>query len=285
MSNDSLFKTFFVAIAVCAVCATLVSTANVVLRPLIEQNKLDFKRGNIVLAAGLVEPGYKTSEIGPAFEKCDAQIYDLLKEKFVTDPKDFNVKMFDERLKMSDGAYTTVPEGAVKPGVPTVPRYVTVYLVKKDGKLDKVVLPFFGKGLWSTMYGFISLNSDLTTIHKLLYYDQLETAGLGGEVENPAWANKWIDKKAYDESGKPMVKVIKGIVDPSDNQAAYKVDGISGATLTCNGVNNSLGYWLTEYRGLLDQLKSGQLPTESKIVCGEAQAAPAGTSETKGDKQ
>ena len=58
MSNNSLFKTFFVAIAVCAVCATLVSTANVVLRPIIEQNKLNFKRGNIVLAADLVNPGY-----------------------------------------------------------------------------------------------------------------------------------------------------------------------------------------------------------------------------------
>ena len=84
MSNNSLFKTYFVAIAVCAVCATLVSTANVVLRPIIEQNKLNFKRGNIVLAADLVKPGYKASDIAPAFEKIDPQVYDLLKEKFVT---------------------------------------------------------------------------------------------------------------------------------------------------------------------------------------------------------
>ncbi len=271
MSNDSLLKTFFVAIVVCVVCATLVSTANVVLRPRIEQNKLNFKHGNIVLAAGLVKPGYKTSEIESAFAKCDAQIYDLLKEKFVTDAKDFNVKKFDERLMMNNDKFVTIPEGAVKPGVPLVPRYVTIYLIKdKDGGLDKVVLPFFGKGLWSTMYGFVSLDKDLNTISRLLYYDQLETAGLGGEVENPVWADKWIGKKAYDKDGKPKIKIIKGVVAADDKDNPYKVDGISGATMTCRGVNNSLEYWLFEYKGLLDTLKAGQLPPESKTLAADS---------------
>ena len=281
MSNNSLFKTFFVAIAVCAVCATLVSTANVVLRPIIEQNKLNFKRGNIVLAADLVKPGYKASEIAPAFEKIDPQVYDLLKEKFVTNADEFNPATFDERVLMNKDGYTLVPEGEVKPGVPTVPRYVTIYLVRNDkGELEKVILPFFGKGLWSTMYGFIALNNDFTTVGRLLYYDQLETAGLGGEVENPMWADKWIGKKAYDESGKAELKVIKGTVDPGDKNAAYKVDGISGATLTCKGVNNQIGYWLNEYRGLLAQLKAGQIPPESKTVC--AQATPSTDDNSKG---
>lgn len=283
MSNNSLLKTFIVAIGVCAVCATLVSTANVVLRPIIEQNKLDFKRGNIVLAAGLVEPGYKASDIAPAFEKIDPQVYDLLKDEFVTNADKFNPATFDERLMMNQDGYTLVPEGEVKPGVPTVPRYVTIYLVKdKDGNLERVVLPFFGKGLWSTMYGFIALNKDLTTVERLLYYDQLETAGLGGEVENPIWADKWIGKKAYDESGKATLTVIKGTVDPSDKNAAYKVDGISGATLTCKGVNNQIGYWLNEYRGLLAQLKAGQIPEESKVKCAKKDSTPASDDNSKG---
>ena len=280
MSNNSLLKTFIVAIAVCAVCATLVSTANVVLRPIIEQNKLNYKRGNIVLAAGLVKPGYKASEIAPAFEKIEPQVYDLLKEKFVTNADEFNPATFDERVMMNKDGYSLVPEGEVKPGVPTVPRYVTIYLVRdENGCVKTVVLPFFGKGLWSTMYGFIALKDDFTTVERLLYYDQLETAGLGGEVENPKWADKWIEKKAYDESGKPALTVIKGTVDPNDKNAAYKVDGISGATLTCKGVNNQIGYWLNEYRGLLAQLKAGQIPPESKTDC--AQATPSTDDNTK----
>ena len=94
------------------------------------------------------------------------------------------------------------------------------------------------------------------------------------------WADKWIGKKAYDESGKAELKVIKGTVDPSDKNAAYKVDGISGATLTCKGVNNQIGYWLNEYRGLLAQLKAGQIPPESKTVC--AQATPSTDDNSKG---
>lgn len=258
MSNDSLLKTFLVAIAVCFVCATAVTTANVALRPRIEANKLNFKRGNIALAAGLLKPGYKTSEIDAAFKKIDIQVVDLKTGKFVSNDKEFNPLTFDSRSVLKNPEMTMVPEGAVKPGVQTVPRYETVYIVKNDkGELERLVLPFFGKGLWSTMYGFVSLESDFQTVGRLLYYDQLETAGLGGEVENPNWANKWIGKKAFDPAGNPKVHVIKGIVDNSDAQKEYKVDGISGATLTCNGVNNQLTYWLTEFKPLINQLKGG----------------------------
>ena len=258
MSNDSLFKTFFVAIAVCVVCATAVTTANVVLRPRIEANKLNFKRGNIALAAGLLKPGYKNSEIETAFKKIDVQVVDLKTGQFVTDKDKFDPAKYDSRLALKNPELTMIPEGAVKPGVQVVPRYETVYIVKNDkGEIERLVLPFFGKGLWSTMYGFVSLEKDFQTIGRLLYYDQLETAGLGGEVENPKWADLWIGKKAYDEAGAPKVHVVKGSVDSSDAGKIYKVDGISGATLTCKGVNNQLTYWLSEYKPLINQLKGG----------------------------
>lgn len=259
MSNDSLLKTFLVAIAVCVVCATAVTTANVVLRPRIEANKLNFKRGNIALAAGLLKPGYKTSEIDEAFKKIEVQVVDLKTGRFVTDSGAFDPAKYDSRLALKNPELTMVPEGAVKPGVQFVPRYETVYIVKNGkGELERLILPFFGKGLWSTMYGFVSLENDFQTIGRLLYYDQLETAGLGGEVENPTWANKWIGKKAYDASGTPKVHVIKGSVEISDTEKDFKVDGISGATLTCVGVNNQLMYWLSEYKPLINQLKGGK---------------------------
>ncbi len=74
----------------------------------------------------------------------------------------------------------------------------------------------------------------------LTYYKQGETPGLGGEVDNPTWKKKWSGKKIY-QDGKVAIKVVKGTAEASN---PYGVDGLSGATITSNGVSNMLKYWL-----------------------------------------
>jgi Na+-transporting NADH:ubiquinone oxidoreductase subunit C len=117
-------------------------------------------------------------------------------------------------------------------------RYMPVYLVKANGQVSEVVLPFYGQGLWSTMYGYLAVDADGSTIKGVKYYSQGETAGLGAEVTNPAYTGKWIAKKLY-ENGEYKFKVTKG----ADKTSPYQVDAISGATLTSDGVNNSVKYW------------------------------------------
>jgi Na+-transporting NADH:ubiquinone oxidoreductase subunit C len=119
-----------------------------------------------------------------------------------------------------------------------------VYLLKKDGQFNGVVLPVYGSGLYSTLYGFIALDSDLRTIRGLKFYEQGETAGLGAEVDNPRWLAKWPGKLALDETGQPLVDVIKGGVNPASPLIDYQVDAISGATMTSRGVSALLKYWL-----------------------------------------
>jgi Na+-transporting NADH:ubiquinone oxidoreductase subunit C len=139
------------------------------------------------------------------------------------------------------------------------PKHIFVYQVIENGKLEKVVLPIYGYGLWSTLYGFISLGSDFKTIQGLTYYEHAETPGLGGEVDNPRWKGLWQGKKAFDESGNVAISVIKGAVDPKSARAQYQVDGLSGATITTRGVHNMLNYWLSEkgYGRLIETLKQG----------------------------
>ena len=97
------------------------------------------------------------------------------------------------------------------------------------------------------MYGYIALEADATTIIGLRFYDHGETPGLGGEIDNPDWQRLWRGKKIYDESGEPLIEVIKGRVAPGSNvRADNQVDGITGATLTGQGVTNLLRYWLGE---------------------------------------
>lgn len=56
----------------------------------------------------------------------------------------------------------------------------------ESGQVNKIVLPVYGTGLWSMMYAFVALDNDGNTVKGITYYDQGETPGLGGEVENPS---------------------------------------------------------------------------------------------------
>ncbi len=132
-----------------------------------------------------------------------------------------------------------------------------VYKVIQNSIIEQYIFPIYGKGLWSTMWGFISLEKDLHTIRGLTFYEQGETPGLGGEVDNPDWKKIWVGKKAFDTRGKLRIKVIKGEVDPSSPEAKYQVDGLSGSTLTTRGVNNLVRFWLGKhgYGPFLERLK------------------------------
>ncbi len=123
-------------------------------------------------------------------------------------------------------------------------KLASVYLLKEGDVIKQVVLPVHGYGLWSTLYGFISLDGDFNTIGGLRFYQHGETPGLGGEVDNPKWRDQWHGKKAFDENGELKIEVIHGHVDYKSVGAEYKVDGISGATLTSRGVSNLVNYWL-----------------------------------------
>jgi Na+-transporting NADH:ubiquinone oxidoreductase subunit C len=124
------------------------------------------------------------------------------------------------------------------------PKYMVIYEVLEGDRIDKYILPIYGKGLWSTLYGFIALDSDLQTIKGLTFYEHGETPGLGGEVDNPRWKEQWKGKQAFDDEGKITIEVIKGIVDRSSPESKYQIDGLSGSTITTRGVDYLVKFWL-----------------------------------------
>lgn len=135
-----------------------------------------------------------------------------------------------------------------------------VYIAKSNGKITHYIFPVEGKGLWSTMYGFMALSSDFKTVLGMGFYAHGETPGLGGEITNPKWLASFNGKSAFDEAMNPKLEVIKGEVDPSSDKAKYQIDGLSGATLTTKGVDKLIKFWLSE-EGYLpyvtSQLKKG----------------------------
>ena len=252
MSRDSTAKILTVAFLLCVICSILVSAAAVVLSERQESNKAAEKKKNILMAAGLYDEDMSLDE---QFSTIQTRIVDLQSGEFNSD---FDVASFDSRVAAREPETRfIIPEGQDLAGIKAHSRYQDVYLVMDGDTLQQVILPVYGKGLWSTMYGFISLDTDMTTVIGFAFYEHGETPGLGGEIDNPNWKKLWPGKRIYDDQGNTRIEVVKGTVDRDSANAIYQVDGLSGATLTARGVGNLLQYWMGQngYQPLLAKLK------------------------------
>ncbi len=119
---------------------------------------------------------------------------------------------------------------------------------KEKGEVSAYCIPIVGKGLWSTLYGYLALETDLKTIKGISFYKHGETPGLGGEIENPSFQKNFYGKQILTAAGELVsVTVLKGKTRPNSPTLIHEVDGISGATLTSNGVNKLLKNCLTIY--------------------------------------
>ena len=239
LPNDSQKKTLFVALALCLVCSILVSAAAVILKPLQDQNKALDKKRNILEIAGLMQQGKSIDEL---FQQIEPRVIDMQTGEYVSD---VDAAVYDQRKAANDPKQNIqLNKSDDIASIKRRAKYTTVYLVKDGDKIKSIILPIHGYGLWSTLYGFLALEADAQTIVGLGFYEHAETPGLGGEVDNPEWRKNWIGKHVYNESGDVILKVMKGSVDSNTPDAASKVDGLSGATLTSRGVENMLRYWL-----------------------------------------
>jgi len=249
MQNDSIKKIITVSLGVCLVCSVFVSSAAVFLKPMQEKNKKLDKITNILKAGDLMKEGvdpvkiFKDNVVAAIVEVATGEI--LPKEKCVNelDLEKYDIKAIAEHPKYG----MSIPADKDKALIRKMPKFMIIYMVKDvDGAVEKYILPIYGKGLWSTMYGFIAIDKDLMTVDGFTFYEHGETPGLGGEVDNPKWKNSWKGKKAFAANGDVLISVIKGTVNPAKPEAVSQIDGLSGSTLTTRGVNNLVQFWLGE---------------------------------------
>ncbi|MBD3386228.1 Na(+)-translocating NADH-quinone reductase subunit C [candidate division KSB1 bacterium] len=259
MSSDSTKKTIFVALGVCFVCSVLVSTTAVSLNSIQKNNQKREKLKNILAAGDLLQ---KETTIEKTYQtNIDPVVIDIGSGKLLREdgvPPDLNIQNFDLKDVSKDPRLSeTIPPDEDIANIKRRPKYMVVYRVMEGDSVSKYILPIYGKGLWSTMYGFIALDDDLRTIRGFTFYDHGETPGLGGEVDNPKWKQTWEGKMAFDQNRQLRIQVLKGSVDPSDPNSKFKVDGLSGSTLTTRGVDQLVRYWLGEngYGPFFDYLR------------------------------
>lgn len=255
-SKDTIGRTFLVATILCLVCAVIVSTAAVSLRPYQQANQRADIQRNILAIAGMYDPQRSVQE---QFEQVTTRVVDLDQGTFA---EDIDPAGFDQLRAARDPALSDpLPSNEDIASLSRREKYGAVYMVHDEaGELDRIILPIRGYGLWGTLYGFIALDGSSYEVIGLGYYQHAETPGLGGEVDNPRWRAQWVGKQIYDNDLEDVVlQVVKGSVNPEDPAADQKVEGLSGATLTSRGVQNMIDFWMGEqgYAKFLRNLKAG----------------------------
>ena len=238
------------AIGVCVVIsAALAMTANS-LKPIQDEAAEFDRQKNVMVAAGLVEPA-------------DPRSPDVLKKLYVDRVQEAVVNTKTGEVltgKSAKDAAQMNKDAALsdKDDKGAGNRFRVVATTKgADGKIEAVVLPISGKGLWSTIYGYLALEGDLEKVRGVTFYKHGETPGLGGECENPVWCAQWKGKSIRDGGKLVGVKVKKGKVDPAiAEEKAHKVDGLSGATITSDGISRFVLSDLTAFEGYLASLKN-----------------------------
>ncbi|AFU19408.1 Na(+)-translocating NADH-quinone reductase subunit C [Actinobacillus suis] len=233
-NKDSVGGTLTVVVLLSLICSLIVAGAAVLLKPTQDIQKVLDKQKNILQAAGLMQPNTNVQETYAKF--IEPKIVDLATGDYVE-----GVTNFDAKAAAKDPAQNVAINPADdKANIKVRAKYAEVYLVKDEaGKVSQVVLPMYGNGLWSIMYGFVAVQPDANTVNGITYYEQGETAGLGGEIANPNWQKNFVGKKLFNANNEVALTVGKGASADKD----HGIDGLSGATLTSNGVDGSFKYW------------------------------------------
>lgn len=220
------------AAVICVACSLLLSTAASLLKPRQEyQAELDRKL-NVLKALGVTT----RDERGRRLD--GAEVDRLFKEhisEIVLDAETGRVipGLNSRRLSREDREQK---------------RKLPLYLWQENGKTTRYAFPISGKGLWSTIYGYMALDADLSTIVGVTFYRHGETPGLGGEIATEAFQKQFVGKKVFKDGRLQRIEVVKGsVADRYPEGNDHAVDGISGATLTGKGLNQFMNRDIEKY--------------------------------------
>lgn len=231
--------TFMFASGMVVVVAALLSFAATSLKPAQDKNVEQEKKQNIL----------SSIEIESSREEADNLYPEYVTEALVVS---------DNQLK--DGVDAFAVDMAKEVRKPVLERDAPLYVANKDGK-TYFVIPLRGQGLWGPIWGYISLEQDLSTIYGAVFDHKAETPGLGAEIKTEIFTSQFKGKKILDENGELIgIDVRKG-----DAEEYNEVDGISGGTITSDGVEAMIAENLEAYIPFLKDYLSSRTTSGSEL--------------------
>ena len=137
---------------------------------------------------------------------------------------------------------------------PAEERSYPVFIFHAEGNPEAVesyIFPMYGAGLWDAIWGYLALETDMNTIGGISLAHAAETPCLGARITEAKVQDRYVGKKIFDESGALVTVMMQKGEGKKYEGDAHKVDGMSGATITGNGVNNMLKAYMSNYEAYI----------------------------------
>lgn len=141
---------------------------------------------------------------------------------------------------------------AAQSKLPDAERQLPVFVARLDDGSVKYIIPVYGAGLWGPIWGYVSVDSDGSTIYGAYYSHQSETPGLGARIAEPAFCDKFDGKRLFKDGVFAPVSVVKIGMKPEADEDY--VDAIAGATITSRGVGEMLKVCMLPYKAFLESV-------------------------------
>lgn len=237
MDKNSNAFTFGFAIIMVVVVGTILSALAMGLKPLQLKNEADKKRIDILNA---IDVDANREDAAELFDKYVSERVVIDYDGNEVSSKSGEIDQLDEQ----DAFNIDIRAQYRDKSIPQEERLYPYYRCEKDGN-TYFVIPMVGNGLWGAIWGFVSLEKDYKTIYGASFDHATETPGLGAEISLPMFSDPFQGKKILDENGNyKSITVKKGGAEEGN---PHQVDGITGGTITSDGVTEMLQRTLKVY--------------------------------------
>lgn len=232
--NDTRGKTLIIAVLVAATCTVFVTGATVLLRPIQAANRAAETQLRLEALIGAI-PGMQKLLAADGETTLSTVVVDLdtgMAARKVT-PETLDAALQDPVN------YRPLDPATDIAGIGTRPRYVQIYILRQDDRVQTAIFPMIGAGYNGPIEAMIALTGDMNTIAGLTVTRQSETPGLGARIEESDWQAGFQGVEVRDPAGTMKFAVARGpAVSP------YEVDGITGASRTGRGITQMVRFWL-----------------------------------------
>ena len=242
--NKNSYTFGFAAVMVVLV-ASLLSVAAISLKPFQDKNIEAEKMQNILATVGVE---VSREEAAEAYQKNISSTYVLNNKGEVVEGDAFTVDLGVELKKAADE------------------QLLPVFESQKDGE-KLYILPMRGKGLWGPIWGYIALKEDMNTVSGAIFDHKSETPGLGAEISLDWFQQPFVGKTIFEGTEFVSIKVVKGGAKDGD---MHGVDGISGGTITSDGVTDMLAERLGQYLPFFDEKISKMMELSPDTLVGDS---------------
>jgi Na+-transporting NADH:ubiquinone oxidoreductase subunit C len=234
LNKESNAYTFLFSIALVAVVGTILSSLSLGLKPMQERNREVKKKIDILAAVGIDSDRSNAEKI----------FSDVIIDSYVISSRG---EVLENEVAFDVDVQKQIRDKKIKPE----DRLFPIFLAKKDGN-PLYVLPVVGKGLWGPLWGYVAVDGeDRRTIRGTSFSHKSETPGLGAEINQAFFQDRFVDAKLSNDEG--VFSPIQVVKDGTGRMDSQRVDGISGGTITSKGVEEMMNRTMRVYHNYFSQ--------------------------------